>query len=273
MITIDNLSYDYNSNNKMVLKNLNLKIQENEFIAVVGKNGSGKSTLARLLNGTLIPRTGNIIVDGLNTRSKTDIRSIKTLVGLLLPTPDNQLISNIVEEDVAFGPENLGLPPGEIRYRVDRSLKMVAMNDYAKHSPHLLSGGQKQRVTLAGLLAMKPKYMVLDEPTSMLDPQGRQEVMETILGLRASEGITLILITHHLEEVVYADRIVILDEGELIAEGSPGELLQQSEMLESIGLETLEITKIINLLNSKNYKLPQNILQIDRLVNELCLYK
>jgi len=272
MIRLKNISYSYvHDNSHLAIKNLSLDIREGEFLAVVGRNGSGKSTFTRLLNGLLLPDQGKVEVDGLDTADLQNLSIIRRKVGLLLPVPDNQLVSNVVEEDVAFGPENLGLPADEIRRRVDAALKMVSMEDYVKHPPYLLSGGQKQKICIAGILAMKPKYMVLDEPAAMLDPQGRREIMETLLHLQESEGISLIIVTNCLEEIVRADRIVILDEGEIKAECPAKQILPKHDFLIEMGIEPLETTTLIHLLNETcGLKISEDILDIDELVEEIC---
>ena len=272
MIRLRNITYSYPNNKDLALKNLSLEIGEKEFLAIVGRNGSGKSTLARLLNGSLLPASGQVEVDGLDTAISTNGVNIRKRVGLLLPVPDNQLVSNIVEEDVAFGPENIGLAPDEIRYRVDTALKMVSMEDYAKHPPYLLSGGQKQRICIAGLLALRPKYMVLDEPSSMLDPRARAEVLKVLLEVKEKTGIAIILITHRLEEVLDADRIAILEDGELKIVAPPSGILHDTTYLREIGLEPLEISVLIEHINKKcGSKIRSDIYKIDQLVEELCL--
>lgn len=271
MIRLEDVSYTYPQSKKPVLEDITLDINEGEFLAVVGRNGSGKSTLAKLLNGLKTPNPGRVIVDGLNTINKSDQIKIRQKVGLLLPSPDNQIIFNMVEEDVAFGPENLGLPSNEIRYRVDTALKMVSMEEFKKHPPYLLSGGQKQKVALAGLLALMPKYLVLDEPTSMLDSKSQQEIMETILHIKASTNTTIILITHNLKEVVEADKVLLLNDGRIQAQIKPNQLYKYSKELLNSGVEALEITSYINNLKEAGINnLSEDILRVDELVDELC---
>ncbi|MGI6452890.1 MAG: energy-coupling factor transporter ATPase [Syntrophomonadaceae bacterium] len=274
MIKIRNLSFAYPGEDNKVLDHINLDIGENEFIGILGPNGSGKSTLARILNGTLIPVQGSVEVDGYDTRDPKNLSKIRKRVGLLLPSPDNQLITNIVEEDVAFGPENLGLPPDQIRQRVDEALKIVGMDEYARKSPYMLSGGQKQKVGIAGIIAMKPGYMVMDEPTSMLDPDGRREVMQALQRLMEVESLSLIYITHHPEEVIKADRIILLEKGTIKAEGKPAEILGNSQMLSRMGIAPLEITSLIALINKKaETDIHMGIFELDELVEELCHWK
>ncbi|MEN6326390.1 MAG: ATP-binding cassette domain-containing protein, partial [Syntrophomonas sp.] len=244
------------------------------FTIIMGRNASGKSTLARLLNGLYIPDSGRVEVDELDTCNRSDINSIRKMVGLLFSEPDSQLVSNLVEEDVAFGPENIGMPAAQIKHRVDTALKMVSMEDYKKYPPHLLSGGQKQRVCIAGLLALQPEYMVLDEPTSMLDPRSRREVMGTLLHLRREEGISLILITHYLEEALLADRIIVLDQGQVQWDGKPQELMGDKNRRLELGINPAEITDLIEQLNhNAGLTIPENTLDIEQLVDMLCQLK
>lgn len=274
MIRLEDVSYTYPQSKKLALEKITLSIHEGEFLAVVGRNGSGKSTLAKLLNGLKTPNHGRVIVDGLNTMNKSDQIEIRQKVGLLLPSPDNQIIFNMVEEDVAFGPENLGLPSSEIRYRVDTALKMVSMEEFKKHPPYLLSGGQKQKVALAGLLALKPKYLVLDEPTAMLDSKSKVEIMDTIINIKKSTNTTIILITHDLKEVTQADKILLLNNGKIQAEIKPRELYQYSNDLLACGVESLEITSFVkNLKQAGINNLSEDILTVDELVDELCLLR
>lgn len=272
MIQLKNVSYSYSpKNNLPAIKNLSLNILENEFVGILGKNGSGKSTLARLFNGLLYPQEGKVEIDGINTSHPQNYTEIRKRVGLLLPVPDNQFISNIVEEDVAFGPENLGLSTNEIRQRVDTALKIVSMEDFAQHPPLLLSGGQKQRVCIAGILAMQPKYMVLDEPTSMLDTKGRKEVIDILLRLKEKEKISLVVITHNLEEIIKADRVIVLDKGELRFEGSPELISQDVEWLKEMGIGPMEITIFIKHFNAEmNRPILENTEDIRVLVDNLC---
>ena len=225
MIECRNLIFKYtageNQEEKIAINDVNLQIKEGEFIAILGHNGSGKSTMAKHMNALLIPTEGKMLVNEMDTSDMNNLWNIRETAGMVFQNPDNQLVATIVEEDVAFGPENLGVEPEEIRKRVDESLKRVGMYEYKKHAPHLLSGGQKQRIAIAGILAMKPKCIVFDEPTAMLDPSGRKEVLDTIKDLNKNYGITIILITHYMDEAAKADRIVVMDKGKLILEGKP----------------------------------------------------
>lgn len=273
MISLRNVSYTYPHSNQAALVNITLDIAVGEFIAVVGKNASGKSTLARLLNGMLIPSSGLITVDGLKITDKQDLVKIRKKVGLLLPSPDNQIIFNLVEEDVAFGPGNLGLPTQEIRDRVDTALRMVSMEEFKKHPPYLLSGGQKQKVALAGLLAMNPKCLVLDEPTVMLDSQSKQSIIQNIIKINRNLKTTVIMITHDLEEVIHADRIVLLDEGTIKGILQPSDLSMNTEKLEKLGIEQIEVIKLIDKLKAKaqgKLQLSSNSLTVEELVEEIC---
>ncbi|NLG33418.1 MAG: energy-coupling factor transporter ATPase [Syntrophomonadaceae bacterium] len=274
MIRVEKVCFAYPGKSDLVLKNISLKIRENEFVAIVGRNGSGKSTLARLLNGSIVPIRGKVWVDDLDTGKPQDRYEIKAKVGLLLPSPDNQIISNLVEEDVAFGPENLGLPPAEIRARVNAALRTVAMEEFAKHPPSLLSGGQKQRVCIAGILAMKPKYMVLDEPTSMLDPAGRKEVVNTLVQLNKREKISLVFITHNLQDVIRSDRIIVMDKGEVVAEGLTRDIIGECRLLRAAGVEPLDITDLIESVNQFcGTKISKHIVEVNDLVKILCQFK
>ncbi|MEN6351101.1 MAG: energy-coupling factor transporter ATPase [Syntrophomonas sp.] len=270
MIQLKKAGYSYYGSDSPALRDINLDIGDREFVAIMGRNASGKSTLARLFNGILLPTGGIVEIDGLVTADAKNLKAIRRKVALLLSEPDNQLLSNLVEEDVAFGPENLGLDPIEIRKRVDTALKMVCMEDYAKHPPYLLSGGQKQRVCIAGILAMKPSYMILDEPTAMLDPIGRREVMNTLLKLR-EEGIAIVLITHNVEEILPADRVVLMEEGCIKMECRPRELIAERKLLQALGLEPLEISSLIYYLNkAAGTKIAGDIYDPELLVEELC---
>ncbi|MGI6551313.1 MAG: energy-coupling factor transporter ATPase [Syntrophomonadales bacterium] len=256
MIEVQGVSFNYPGLESPVLQDINLEIRPGEFLALLGRNGSGKSTLTKLLNGLLIPSNGNVVVDGLNTRDPQNLSKIRQQVGLLFSNPDNQLVAGIVEEDVAFGPENLGLPANEIRDRVRWALSVAGMTDYIKYPPHLLSGGQKQRVAIAGILALGPRYMVLDEPTSMLDPQGRDEVLHTLFELNREQGTTIVLVTHFVEEATTADRVVILDQGKLVMTGSPLEVLTRTGDLPNWGLEAPEIVLLCQELRKRGHNLP-----------------
>lgn len=246
---------------KPVLRDVTLQIEKGEFVALLGHNGSGKSTLAKHFNGMLLPSGGTVTVDGLNTADEEQQYEIRRRVGLVLQNPDNQLVASIVEEDVAFGPENLGIEPHEIRRRVDEALKAVGMYEYRTHAPHRLSGGQKQRVAIAGIIAMEPDCIVLDEPTAMLDPQGRQEVLDTIHRLNREKGITIILITHYMDEAVDADRVVVMDDGRILTDGNPREVFPQVELLREHALDVPQATELIYELKKAGVELPAAILK------------
>lgn len=271
LIQIQNLSYVYDTESKTapVLKNLNLSFEKGSFTAILGHNGSGKSTLAKLLNGLLKPTSGDIIVDGLSVSDEKNTLPIRKLVGLVFQNPDNQLVATTVEDDVAFGLENIGVPQPEMIERVDAALRAVDMLDYRKSSPHHLSGGQKQRVAIAGVLAMEPDCIVLDEPTAMLDPKGRKEVMDAILALTAGKKMTVILITHFMDEAALADRVVVLDSGEVRMDGSPKDVFTRVEQLQSIGLDVPVAAQLIHELNRAGMQLDAHAITVDECVQEL----
>ena len=229
----------------VVLDGVDLQIQAGTFVAVLGHNGSGKSTLAKHMNAILLPTGGKVYVDGMDTADEAKLLDIRRTVGMVFQNPDNQIVANVVEEDVAFAPENLGVPPEEIRRRVDDALKAVGMYEYREHAPHLLSGGQKQRVAIAGVIAMQPRCIVLDEPTAMLDPIGRSEVLKTIKQLNRTSGVTVVLITHHMDEAAQADRLVVMSKGKVIADGAPREVFKQVEALKEVGLTVPETTELL----------------------------
>ena len=237
MIECRNLIFKYtageNQEEKIAINDVNLQIKEGEFIAILGHNGSGKSTMAKHMNALLIPTEGKMLVNKMDTSDMNNLWNIRETAGMVFQNPDNQLVATIVEEDVAFGPENLGVPPEEIRKRVDEALERVGMSEYKRHAPHLLSGGQKQRIAIAGILAMKPKCIIFDEPTAMLDPSGRKEVLDTIIDLNKNYGITVILITHYMDEAAKADRIVVMDKGKLILDGKPRDVFSNVEKMKS----------------------------------------
>ena len=253
MIEVAGVSFSYPGLESPVLHDINLEIRPGEFLALLGRNGSGESTFTRLLNGLLVPAAGDVIVDGYNTRDSSHRLRIRQQVGLLFSNPDNQLVAGIVEEDVAFGPENLGLPAAEIRERVRWALSVVGMEEYLKYPPHMLSGGQKQRVAIAGVLALGPSYMVLDEPTSMLDPRGREEVVRTLTKLNLEQGTAIIMVTHFVEEAAAADRVVVLDRGRVLVTGSPLEVLTRIDDLADWGLEAPEIALLCHELRKRGY--------------------
>ncbi|MDU5699096.1 MAG: energy-coupling factor transporter ATPase [Finegoldia magna] len=268
IIEIKNLSFQYEGSSKKVLKNLNIDIKEGEFICVLGHNGSGKSTLAKLINAQYIPTEGDILVGNMNTKDDDILWDIREMCGMVFQNPDNQLVATIVEEDVAFGPENLGVPREELRKRVDECLELVGMSEYKRHSPALLSGGQKQRIAIAGILAMNPKCLLMDEPTAMLDPQGRKDILDTVLKLREM-GKTIIHITHYMEECVNADRIIVINEGDVVLEGTPREVFSNVEQMKKIGLDVPEPTEISYLLNKSNINVRADVLTVDELVEAL----
>ena len=247
-----------------VFEHLNLTVEQGTFVVILGHNGCGKSTLAKHFNAILLPSGGEIMVYGMDTRQEEETIPIRKTVGMVFQNPDNQIVANVVEEDVAFALENLGVPPHEIRERVDAALKAVGMYEYRKHAPHLLSGGQKQRVAIAGVLAMRPRCVVLDEPTAMLDPVGRNEVVETIHELNDKFGVTVILITHHMREAVEADRVVVMNDGKVIADDNPKKVFSQVELLRSVGLTVPETTELMYDLNEKGWNLPLDALSVEK---------
>lgn len=249
---------------------VNLDIQAGEFIAVLGHNGSGKSTLAKHINALLVPTEGTLWVDSMDTASGDDLWKIRQRAGMVFQNPDNQIIGSVVEEDVGFGPENIGIPTDEIWKRVDDSLEKVGMAAYRHHSPNKLSGGQKQRVAIAGVMAMKPKCIVLDEPTAMLDPNGRREVLKSVRELNQKEGVTVILITHYMEEVVFADHVYVMDSGHIVMEGSPREIFSRVEKLKKYGLDVPQVTLLAYELKKSGVDVPDGILTIEELVDALC---
>ncbi|QAT41372.1 energy-coupling factor transporter ATPase [Clostridium sp. JN-9] len=274
MIDCINVVYQYGNSEKekgkIAVNGVNIHVKKGEFIVVLGRNGSGKSTLAKHINALLIPSDGKVYVDGMDTSDTNNTWNIRHKAGMVFQNPDNQIVATIVEEDVAFGPENLGIEPTEIRKRVDDSLKTVDMYKYKKHAPHLLSGGQKQRVAIAGVLAMRPECIVLDEPTAMLDPSGRKEVIGTIKELNKKFNITIVLITHFMEEATEADRIIVMDEGKIAMEGNPREIFSQVEKMKTIGLDVPQMTELAYELRKMGLPLKSDILTIDEMVNGLC---
>ncbi len=255
-----------------VLDGISLDIEQGEFVALLGHNGSGKSTLAKHFNAMLLPSGGSVFIRGKDTADEKERYVIRRMVGMVLQNPDNQLVSTIVEEDVAFGPENLGVEPSEIRRRVDEALRTVDMLDYREHAPHKLSGGQKQRVAIAGILAMQPDCIVLDEPTAMLDPQGRTEVLETISRLNKERGMTVVLITHYMEEAVIADRVVVMDDGRILMQGKPREVFSRVDELRSVGLDVPQPAELCHALRKQGIPLPQGILTAEECAEALSLF-
>ena len=259
-IEVQNVRFSYDTesvDSREVLHGINLSIEAGEFVALLGHNGCGKSTMAKLFNGMLLPTSGSVLVDGIDTQDEARQFGVRSRVGLVQQNPDNQLVAGVVEEDVAFGPENLGVPPLEIRKRVDEALKAVDMYEYREHAPHKLSGGQKQRVAIAGIIAMETRCIVLDEPTAMLDPRGRVEVMETIQRLNREKQITIVLITHYMDEAVQAGRVVVMDEGEILTDGSPREVFSDVEFLKRHDLDVPQATELVYRLAAAGIKLPE----------------
>ena len=269
IISVEHLAYTYpgveGTPGIPVFEDLNLTVQEGSFVAILGTNGCGKSTLAKHFNSILLPTGGKVYVCGIDTSNEDRILTVRRNVGMVFQNPDNQIVANVVEEDVAFGPENLGIASPEIRRRVDSALKQVEMYEYREHAPHLLSGGQKQRVAIAGIIAMEPRCIVLDEPTAMLDPRGRREVLDTIGRLNREKGITVVLITHHMDEAAKADRVVVLNKGKVAADGTPQQVFAQVELLHSLGLASPETVELCWELNKQGFDLP-----LDKLEPEEC---
>lgn len=271
MIEIQNVSYAYEDAAAKALNNVSLTINDGEFVAVVGHNGSGKSTLAKHLNALLLPTEGKVLVDGMDTADEADTLSIRQRVGMVFQNPDNQLVTTIVEEDVAFGPENIGVPGNEIRARVDRALAAVGMEKYAHSAPNMLSGGQKQRIAIAGMLAMQPKVLVLDEATAMLDPKGRRDIIDLVTKLHRENGITVVMITQYMEEAIGADRVAVMSGGELILEGTPKEVFSQDELLHKHRLDVPVMQQLANRLNARGANLPKSILSVEEMAQAICL--
>ena len=272
-IRVDHLAYTYpgveDTPGVPVFEDLDMQIEEGTFVAILGSNGCGKSTLAKHFNAILLPTGGTVWVCGMDTKQEDRIIPIRRNVGMVFQNPDNQIVANVVEEDVAFGPENLGVAGPEIRNRVDKALKQVGMYEYREHAPHLLSGGQKQRIAIAGVIAMEPKCIVLDEPTAMLDPRGRREVMETVLRLNQEKKITVVLITHHMDEAAQAQRVVVLHKGKVAADGAPGEVFSQVELLHSIGLAAPDTVELCWELNQRGFALPLDALSAENCAQAL----
>ena len=271
VIEAKDVTYAYTSEDNVspALWNVTLSIEPGEFVAIVGHNGSGKSTLAKLLNGLYTPASGHVVVKGMDTQDERHVWDIRRTVGMVFQNPDNQLVATVVEEDVAFGPENLGVPPAEIRQRVDEALEQVNMSAFKDHAPHMLSGGQKQRVAIAGVLAMHPEIIVFDEPTAMLDPEGRDEVLEAIRDLN-SKGKTIVLITHYMEEALLADRVVVMTGGQITAMGTPREIFADETVLKEAGLTAPPHIELYHRLKKKGYDLGECPLTVDELVDKLC---
>ena len=272
-IEVQKLKYEYggtdDSKEVKVFDGLDLTVEQGSFVAILGHNGCGKSTLAKHFNAILLPNGGKVMVYGLDTAQDKNLIPIRQTVGMVFQNPDNQIVSNVVEEDVAFAPENLGVEPTEIRRRVDEALRLVGMYEYREHAPHLLSGGQKQRIAIAGVIAMLPKCIVLDEPTAMLDPQGRKEVLETVHQLNRDSGVTVILITHHMSEAISADRVIVMTDGTILADGKPKEIFEQVELLKSAGLTVPETTELLYELNQTGAALSLQALSVEECAKEL----
>lgn len=270
-IKADNVTFRYGEEeqDKEVLHEIGMHIQKGEFVALLGHNGSGKSTIAKMFNAMLLPSGGKVYVDKMDTAQEELLYEIRRRVGLVLQNPDNQLVASIVEEDVAFGPENLGIPPEEIRRRVDDALEAVEMSAYRTHAPYKLSGGQKQRIAIAGILAMQPDCIVLDEPTAMLDPRGRNEVMRTIHKLNREKGVTIVLITHYMDEAVQADRVIVMDGGRVLLTGGPREVFSQVELLKKHQLDVPQATELICRLRAAGAALPEGVLDVSECVDAL----
>ena len=255
---------------RRVLDGLDVEIEQGTFVVIIGHNGSGKTTLAKHFNAIFLPMGGKVYVDDMDTSDENLVLEVRRRVGMVFQNPDNQIVATVVEEDVAFAPENLGYPSVEIRQRVDEALKIVSMYEYRKHAPHLLSGGQKQRIAIAGVLAMRPKCVVFDEPTAMLDPRGRESVVKIMHELKEKHGVTVVLITHHMDEAVSADRLIVLSDGEILKDGKPKEVFRDIEDLRKIGLEIPETARLIHELNEEGFNLPTDALTIDECAKAIC---
>lgn len=278
MIKAKNVVYEYQKydeegnvcDTKRAVDGVELDVKKGDFVAILGHNGSGKSTLAKHINALLLPSDGEVWVAGMNTKDEKNVWDIRQSAGMVFQNPDNQIIGTVVEEDVGFGPENMGVPTEEIWERVEEALKAVGMYKYRKHSPNRLSGGQKQRVAIAGIVAMHPQCIVLDEPTAMLDPNGRKEVIRAVRALNEVENITVLLITHYMEEVVHADKVIVMDQGKVVMQGTPKEIFSRVEELQSYRLDVPQVTLLAHELKKKGLPLSDGILTIEELVNELC---
>ncbi len=278
IIETQNLIYEYKTLDEegnetgvnRAIDEVNLDVKQGDFIAILGHNGSGKSTLAKHINGMLFPTGGTVWVDGIHTANEESIWDVRQRAGMVFQNPDNQIIGQLVEEDVGFGPENLGVPTEEIWERVEESLHAVGMYEFRKHSPNHLSGGQKQRVSIAGVLAMHPKCIVLDEPTAMLDPRGRKEVIRAARGLNKVEGITVLLITHYMDEIIYANKVYVMDEGKIAMEGTPREIFSNVEALQALRLDVPQVTLLAHELKKKGVQLPDGILTVEEFAEAIC---
>lgn len=275
MIRATNLHFEYRrgDNKNKVLENFELSVADGEFIVIMGHNGSGKSTFAKLTNSILLPTEGDLLILGLNTKDEKNLWEIRESAGIIFQNPDNQIVATIVEEDVAFGPENLGLESSEIKKRVNSVLEVVGMSEYRKRPPHMLSGGQKQRIAIAGVLAMKPKCIILDEPTAMLDPSGRKEVMKIVKKLNKEEKMTVVYITHFMNEAIEADRVVVIDNGKIALEGTPREVFSNVDIMKSIGLDVPQVTSLAIDLNKAGININKDIITLEEMVDALCQLK
>ena len=269
IIEFENVHFTYPGDQMESLCGIDLEIEAGSFVAVLGHNGSGKSTLAKHMNGILVPNEGKVLVKDIDSSDESRLIELRRNVGMVFQNPDNQIVANVVEDDVAFAPENLGVEPKEIRRRVDEALKLVDMYDKRRHAPHLLSGGQKQRVAIAGVIAMEPEIIVLDEPTAMLDPLGREEVISTVTRLCREKGMTVVLITHHMDECVGADRLIVMSAGKIIADGKPAEVFADIELMEREGLTVPETTRLLYDLNKRGMNLPLTALDVDSCAKEI----
>lgn len=263
IIKFENVHFTYPGDQVESLRGVSLEIEKGSFVAVLGHNGSGKSTLAKHMNGILLPSSGRVLVEDIDSTDEERIIELRRKVGMVFQNPDNQIVANVVEDDVAFAPENLGIEPQEIRRRVDEALKQVGMYEWRSHAPHLLSGGQKQRVAIAGVLAMEPEVIVLDEPTAMLDPLGREEVISAVSRLCREQGMTVVLITHHMDECIGADRLIVMSEGLVVADGAPGQVFSQIDLMEAQGLDVPETTRVLSELKAGGLDLPLDKLDVD----------
>ena len=269
IIKFENVHFTYPGDQMESLCGVNLEIQAGSFVAVLGHNGSGKSTLAKHMNGILVPNEGRVLVKDIDSADESRLIELRRKVGMVFQNPDNQIVANVVEDDVAFAPENLGIEPKEIRRRVDEALKLVGMYELRRHAPHLLSGGQKQRVAIAGVIAMEPEIIVLDEPTAMLDPLGREEVISTVTRLCRDKGMTVVLITHHMDECVGADRLIVMSNGNIAADGKPAEVFADMELMEREGLTVPETTRLLYDLKQRGMDLPLTALDVDSCAREI----
>lgn len=271
IIEVKNVSYEYTTDEttQKAVKNVSFGIERGSFTVILGHNGSGKSTLAKMLNGLFKPTDGNVTVDGIDTRDEENELDVKRKVGMVFQNPDNQLVASIVEEDVAFGPENLGLEPNEIRKRVDEALKSVGMYEFANSTPHHLSGGQKQKIAIAGMIAMEPECLILDEPTAMLDPIGRKEIIETLQRLNKEKDITVVLITHYMEEAENADRVMVMNDGVIIADDVPKKIFKNVELLKSVGLSVPQTTELLYALKQNGFNVSTDVLSVEDTAEEI----